>query len=273
MAFIYGKLCLYAGGFIAGSSVTFNPIPFSEGSTKQAHEAIYNNDHASTNKGDRAVVKKHLQKNGNDKSPLSIKREFEKEVASHKLAAHFAAKWNMISHACSDTERKPIHVNIPYIAQIWKRDDFLSSMFGSLHSNGEYIIVEDYLNGRWEKFNSNTGWVHDHNECIQAFSHWTYHVSDGKYLVCDLQGIVLENDGGDDTAANGYQVTDPCIMSQDDLFGVTDLGIAGISNWFYHHECNEFCDPDWKKPDVIEKSDDIECDRETATLRLEEICI
>ena len=45
-----------------------------------------------------------------------------------------------------------------------------------------------------------------------------------------------------------YILTDPCINSLTNEFGVTDLGKAGILEWFSHHNCSKFCDPDWKKP-------------------------
>ena len=51
------------------------------------------------------------------------------------------------------------------------------------------MLVEDYL-PEFQKFNSNTmtcaGYGH---LSIQAFSHWTYHHTKGKYLFCDCQGM------------------------------------------------------------------------------------
>ena len=42
---------------------------------------------------------------------------------------------------------------------------------------------------------------------IQAFSHWTYHSSDGKYLFCDCQGMYDKKKGI-------FILTDPVIVSQ-----------------------------------------------------------
>eukprot|EP00484_Ammonia_sp_Unknown_P028045 CAMPEP_0197046740 /NCGR_PEP_ID=MMETSP1384-20130603/22395_1 /TAXON_ID=29189 /ORGANISM="Ammonia sp." /LENGTH=271 /DNA_ID=CAMNT_0042478575 /DNA_START=39 /DNA_END=854 /DNA_ORIENTATION=- len=260
MAYLWGKLCLYAGGF-SGLLVTFNPHPFAEGSEKQSHEAIY--DGAPNKHGHRAVVKK--LKNTEDLSPLYIKRGLEREVRAHRLTAHFANTWNQLNRS---TQR--IHVQVPYISQIrvHKKDDMLST-FGFLnryrHEDGDYITVEDYIDGKFEKFNSNTGWVRDRKACINAFSHWTYHHSNGEYLVCDLQGVQRRNSGSDGEQCDCYELTDPVIMSsKDKKFGQTDLGMVGISNWFYHHQCNEFCDATWRKPEVIAKSDEIDCEQETS---------
>lgn len=261
MAYLWGKLCLYAGGF-GGLLVTFNPHPFAEGSTKQSHEAIYGDEAPKDKYGNRAVVKK--LKNGVNKSPLSIKKEFDIDIKTHKLTAQYASIWNKMNCDSENGDKKQINVQIPYMTQINKTNRLLSLFgFTSLyhkHSNGEYITVEDYLHGKFEKFNSNTGWVKNDTLSINAFSHWTYHHSNGQYLVCDLQGI----DKFDDENGGSFELTDPVIMSNDKEFGVTDLGIIGISNWFYHHKCNEFCDPNWKKPEKIEKCDAIDCEQETS---------
>ena len=288
MAYIWGKLCLYAGGF-GGLLVTFNPTPFAEGSTKQSHEAYYGNedvDNVSFNKyGQKAVVKK--LKNI-DKSPLSIKKSFENEIRTHKITASYASKWNQLQQASTSpaSTNSKINVNIPYITQINKTNKLLA-VFGQSfsflnrynHSNGEYITVEDYLDGKFTKFNSNTGWTlnEDKNpisKYLNAFSHWTYHQSNGKHLICDLQGVHHKHShDGDTTHSHNnnhtkneceYKLTDPVIMSNNKEFGVTDLGVIGISNWFYYHKCNEYCNPQWIKPEKIEKCDDIECERETS---------
>ena len=70
-------------------------------------------------------------------------------------------------------------------------------------------------------------------------SHFTYHASGGKYLVCDLQGGRYDG---------YYMITDPVVLSLGREFGATDLGPVGISNFMAHHKCTRFCNPDWKKP-------------------------
>ena len=53
----------------------------------------------------------------------------------------------------------------------------------------EHVTVEDYLPGKFTKWNSNSGWTCDEDRIIQAFCHWTWHYSNGKYLYCDAQGM------------------------------------------------------------------------------------
>eukprot|EP00483_Globobulimina_turgida_P008054 UN08070 len=216
MAYLWGKLCLYVGAF-NGLIVTFNPHPFAEGSTKQSHEGIYGDEAPTQKYGQTAVVKK-LKNGSHDKSPLTIKTQFDNDILTHKLASKYASIWNQTN------ENKKINMQIPYMAQINKSSETsLASLFGLLfnkhkHSDGEYILVEDYLPGKFEKFNSNTGWVKNNTLSLNAFSHWSYHHSNGEYLICDLQGVSEENK---------YELTDPVIMSteKDKIFGNTDLGI------------------------------------------------
>lgn len=73
----------------------------------------------------------------------------------------------------------------------------------------------------------------------QALSHFSYHATGGSYVLCDLQGGVME--GG-----KGVILTDPVILSRDREFGVTDLGAEGISTFFARHRCTKFCREHWQ---------------------------
>ena len=126
-----------------------------------------------------------------------------------------------------------IRMNLP---QVWT--------FTATDGNwgGKKVLQEPYIE-KYQKFNSNTGWADDRTpwpKVMQALSHFTYHKSAGQFVLCDLQGGILRN---------GVVLTDPVILSrQQNQYGVTDLGIAGISNFFHHHVCNEFCKSHWQKP-------------------------
>lgn len=79
------------------------------------------------------------------------------------------------------------------------------------------------------------------HKIMQAVSHWSFHHTHGRYLLCDLQGGVK-----DDVAT----LTDPVIMSMAPTkeYGVTDRGPKGISTFFAYHTCNEYCSHKWQKP-------------------------
>ena len=71
-----------------------------------------------------------------------------------------------------------------------------------------------------------------------AFSHFTYDVTDGYLLVCDLQGIDTTNGKGEKILL----LTDPAIHCQKHIrFGKTNLGLTGINRFFKKHVCNKYC--------------------------------
>ncbi len=74
---------------------------------------------------------------------------------------------------------------------------------------------------------------------MSAFSHFSYEASDGELVLCDLQGGV---------GSSGFVLTDPAINSVGRRYGPTDLGINGITSFFAHHKCNEFCRSSWRVP-------------------------
>ena len=39
---------------------------------------------------------------------------------------------------------------------------------------GERSLVEPYISGRWEKYNSNTGFLAEDTDYMQALSHFSY---------------------------------------------------------------------------------------------------
>jgi hypothetical protein len=74
---------------------------------------------------------------------------------------------------------------------------------------------------------------------MQALSHYTYHVSGGQFVLCDLQGGIYRH---------SVVITDPVILSRTRQYGVTDLGAEGISTFFHRHECNQYCSSRWQRP-------------------------
>ncbi|XP_068722429.1 alpha-protein kinase vwkA-like isoform X4 [Montipora capricornis] len=98
----------------------------------------------------------------------------------------------------------------------------------------DYVAIEPFLEGHYEKFNSNGGYECDMNvsSLLPAFSHWTWHVSGHQYMVCDLQGVKY---------AHEYKLTDPAIHSVNREFGITDMGVIGMENVLAHHSCNDIC--------------------------------
>jgi len=104
-------------------------------------------------------------------------------------------------------------------------------------------MLEREIRGHFQKFNSNNGWTGNEDPILDAFSHWTWTSSNGDFLVCDLQGIRGEpgNIRLSGRDQHYYMLTDPCINSKEQEFGMNDLGQAGISAFFARHRCNYVC--------------------------------
>lgn len=139
--------------------------------------------------------------------------------------------------------RKYIHTNqiefvIPLIAKMDQLSHFkILGVFAVGEDNTyvtptEYVAIEPYLHGEFEKFNSNGGYEDNRAAVLNAFSHWTWCITGHRFLVCDLQGV-----------QNGrkYMLTDPCIHSVDGRFGMTDLGVVGMEKVLSSHVCNPIC--------------------------------
>eukprot|EP00173_Palmaria_palmata_P005369 Plantae.Rhodophyta-Palmaria_palmata.ctg9397.p1 GENE.Plantae.Rhodophyta-Palmaria_palmata.ctg9397~~Plantae.Rhodophyta-Palmaria_palmata.ctg9397.p1 ORF type:complete len:206 (+),score=12.57 Plantae.Rhodophyta-Palmaria_palmata.ctg9397:66-620(+) len=143
-------------------------------------------------------------------------------------------QWN----ATSITPGKSLQMTIP---EIWQfRSDCESSWAGTSVLQEPYI--EDYT-----KWNSNTGWAMTGTEwgrVMQALSHFSYHVTGGRLVLCDIQGGVCRS---------GAILSDPVVLSNDLSFGVTDLGPKGIEQFFHSHSCNEFCRNYWLLPRRVSK--------------------
>eukprot|EP00182_Erythrolobus_australicus_P002424 CAMPEP_0185833914 /NCGR_PEP_ID=MMETSP1353-20130828/3644_1 /TAXON_ID=1077150 /ORGANISM="Erythrolobus australicus, Strain CCMP3124" /LENGTH=873 /DNA_ID=CAMNT_0028532255 /DNA_START=409 /DNA_END=3030 /DNA_ORIENTATION=+ len=106
----------------------------------------------------------------------------------------------------------------------------------------EMVFVEMFVFGKYEKFNSNSGWCAENGQIPDFFSHWTWVHSGGKHLVCDLQGVKGVPGGESLHGSTSYYLfTDPVVMSPEGSFGDTDLGSEGIQDWFVNHKCNELC--------------------------------
>ncbi|KXZ45262.1 hypothetical protein GPECTOR_56g358 [Gonium pectorale] len=133
------------------------------------------------------------------------------------------------------------------------------------------IVVEEELEGVYTKWNDNAGRVAQSStttacadskalgaiveddeeeedrevssvpigDVPQCFSHFTYEVTFGRKLVCDLQASLK----GVWNAMDGFTLTDPVIHHHSGLKknGDTDKGMAGIREFFATHNCGPLC--------------------------------
>ena len=132
------------------------------------------------------------------------------------------------------------------------------------------FVAEPELEGRFSKWNNNNGGVADvcgataalarlsvsqgiieegdededsdyeptetfsHLDVPAALSHFSYSVSQGRKLLCDIQGVW--------NAADGFTLTDPVLHTLSKRRnGSTDKGEEGMNRFFATHECNGLC--------------------------------
>ncbi|XP_014448155.1 eukaryotic elongation factor 2 kinase [Tupaia chinensis] len=91
--------------------------------------------------------------------------------------------------------------------------------------------LEHYIEGKYIKYNSNSGFVRDDNIRLtpQAFSHFTFERSGHQLIVVDIQGV-------------GDLYTDPQIHTETGTdFGDGNLGVRGMALFFHSHACNRIC--------------------------------
>jgi len=146
------------------------------------------------------------------------KQTYFVDVEMQGAAKKFAQRFN------AQSPPKKIDFVMPYVVEFQRRT--------TATGRPMFVGVEPLLHGRYHKHSNNYGFVsHEDRNTPQAFSHFTYHVSQGTMLVCDIQGV-------------GDIYTDPQIHSTDrpHRFGKADMGVEGVRKFFETHRCNAICE-------------------------------
>ncbi|XP_046361779.2 uncharacterized protein LOC124138920 [Haliotis rufescens] len=133
---------------------------------------------------------------------------------------------------------------------------------------GEVVLLEPYFSSREnEYYSDSTGCCENENlsdvdkDITQAFSHYSWEQSGGKFVICGLKGRKMDkeyyfrgptvhsnpvagrggDEGGDEGEVDGEGKGDEEGEEHED-FGDKDEGLLGIRNFFVNHECNQLCE-------------------------------
>lgn len=174
---------------------------------------------------------------GNRNNQAAVCKRFKPQYR-HLSRSFFASDFQIINETI-------------YYAEAWNQEcasglEIMVNKGAIHHSNsGISYLVEPEIR-YFEKFTSNSGWIGDYDDwevrAMAAFSHFTYHKSGGRLIVCDLQGRYR-----DDRRKSRFELTDPAICSIGRSYGATDLGQQGIESFFANYTPNEYSQSYWKK--------------------------
>lgn len=188
--------------------------PFAEGSFRRVAKGTYT---AGPRTGQLMVCK--WFKTPSFKDDKYIKHDLK----AVDKALEIISQWNVAT-----STKIPVRLNKP---EVW-----------ILRDKERKVLVEPFIDN-YKKYNSNSGWNDTSTwqaRLLQALSHYSFHVTKGEIVLCDLQGGVRRD---------CIILSDPVILSKNRDFGSTDLGPKGIESFFRRHKCTEYCERDWLKPD------------------------
>jgi hypothetical protein len=172
------------------------------------------------------VIKQFIAERINSRQ---LDRYWSEDIEASRVAQKFSHQYNEYMNTS-----KPIYFVVPIVHHCFQN-------IGQPFKPSERVLIEPYLGDSYEKFNTNHGMVIEsatQGLSMPTLSHFSYHISGGQYLLCDLQGVKKQD---------RYILTDPVICSLTEQFGITDLGEDGIRSFFASHKCTPLCENRWLK--------------------------
>ncbi len=198
---------------------------FGEGGFRRAYRATSSTDEF---KAKEWVVKKYLPQTLAclQETGQSAEDHSKKIVQMHMLAGNFAEQLqSCVTTHCPNEFGPTFSYNQVYM--------------GKIESSSEYITIEEFIEGKFEKYVNNDGTVCTRGDDIQlkaeCLVHFSFHKSDGKLMLLDIQGA-------------GMKLCDPeiasCQLLSEDhqyMYCAGNMSIQGIENFKKNHTCNKYC--------------------------------
>lgn len=131
-----------------------------------------------------------------------FKKEFAKnylewapDIAASKKASGFAEEFlrNYQPRLRNYIRENEIEFLIPLIAKMQNISSFNLLWLLPIETDqryvkvNEYVAIEPFIEGAYDKFNSNGGYESPYHLLMNAFCHWTWYISGHRFMVCDLQ--------------------------------------------------------------------------------------
>ena len=233
--------------------ISFEPQPFAEGRFRSAYRGTYR--FPPEKAGQRCVVKRKksgciLDPNGWD---MCVKIQEEAQSFAQGYVRYCQT---VIQRAQPlGPPGVPFGVGLTFVAQQVPPTHAYQITFTKIdtaevsHGPGqmpEYVIVEDFLPGKYNKWVNNYGGISPESKVLPAFCHWSWVHTKGEKMIADLQGVRRDD-------IDTYILTDPAILtaSGGGQMGGADTGIVGMIMFFMKHECNMLCRglprPTWER--------------------------
>ncbi|XP_059387869.1 eukaryotic elongation factor 2 kinase-like isoform X2 [Carassius carassius] len=169
-----------------------------------------------------------------------------KKLSNFSHSSNWKSASNYVAKRYMDTVDRIVYfedVKLQMVAKLWgeefnryrppKKVDIMQMCVVEMTSRpgSPLFHLEHYIEGKYTKYNSNSGFVRDDNIRLtpQAFSHFTFERSGHQLIVVDIQGV-------------GDLYTDPQIHTEKGTdFGDGNLGVRGMALFFHSHLCNKIC--------------------------------
>jgi len=172
-------------------SATFEDNYFAEGACRWAFKGTLSG--SGPRNGRQCVAKVSKQEYANRFVSMAP------DLAASKKASGFATEfaYNYMPQIRNYVRENEIEFLIPLIAKMKEVSSFkVLWMFPVAKDERyvkayEYVAIEPYIDGQYDKFNSNGGYEQGIHALMTAFCHWTWYISGHKYMICDLQVLLL----------------------------------------------------------------------------------
>ena len=186
----------------------FDKTPFSQGACRYCYKGRIkdrngDNSYNSYFPSGECVVKVFKKKVATKTSDLN--EDFKNSIYANKMAKIFNSSkigqnfYNLkfvLPFAASMQEYASF--NLFFFIPI-RNDDSMAKI-----KKDEWLAIEPFINGKYEKFISNTNETFTFGNALPTFMHWNWVYSRGEKVVSDIQGVIKDN---------YYHLTDPAVQS------------------------------------------------------------